>query len=86
MLRIKSKELGMLVVNTRWFLRLSQVWFEYVKYVAMFIISGKGENVWDHFTHYHRDRILDHSDGDVACNSYYKYKEDVALIKSMGVS
>ncbi|XP_015513283.1 myrosinase 1-like [Neodiprion virginianus] len=47
-------------------------------------ISDKGENIWDHWTHNHPEYIRDGRNGDVACNSYYKYKEDVALIKSIG--
>lgn len=37
-------------------------------------------------THEHPERILDRSNGDVACDSYHKYKEDIQLIKAMGVS
>ena len=29
--------------------------------------------------------IDDDSDGKIACDSYHKYKEDVQLIKAMGV-
>lgn len=29
--------------------------------------------------------ILDGSNGDVACDSYHKYKEDVAVMKEMGI-
>ncbi|XP_046748527.1 myrosinase 1-like [Diprion similis] len=47
-------------------------------------VSDKGENVWDYYVHNHPEIIADGSNGDVACNSYYKYKEDVALIKSTG--
>lgn len=36
--------------------------------------------------HEHPDSVLDRSDGDVACDSYHKYKEDVALLKDLGVS
>ncbi|KAF2886264.1 hypothetical protein ILUMI_19907, partial [Ignelater luminosus] len=48
-------------------------------------LSGKGENIWDRYTHTHRELILDGSNGDIACDSYHKYEEDVALIKNMGV-
>ncbi|XP_046623558.1 myrosinase 1-like [Neodiprion virginianus] len=47
-------------------------------------VSDKGENVWDYFTHNRPELITDGRNGDVACNSYYKYKEDVQLIKSLG--
>ncbi|XP_067935172.1 lactase-like protein [Watersipora subatra] len=48
-------------------------------------VSGKGENIWDRFTH-EGGHVLNNATGDVACNSYYKYKEDIALMKDMGVS
>ncbi|KAF2890016.1 hypothetical protein ILUMI_16157, partial [Ignelater luminosus] len=48
-------------------------------------LSGKGENMWDRFTYNNPELILDKSNGDFACDSYHKNKEDVALMKKMGV-
>lgn len=49
-------------------------------------LSGKGKNIQDRLTHSHPKFIKDESNGDVACNSYYKYKEDVQLLKGLGVN
>ena len=46
-------------------------------------IDGKGVNIWDTFTHI-PGKIYGNHTGDVACDSYHKYKEDVKLLKSLG--
>ncbi|XP_063993314.1 myrosinase 1-like [Diachasmimorpha longicaudata] len=47
--------------------------------------SDKGESVWDWFTHEKNELILDRSNGDIACDTYHKYKEDVAIMKDIGL-
>ena len=41
--------------------------------------DGKGRNIWDDFCH-QTDGVKNHDNGDVACDSYHRYKEDVALM------
>nr|XP_023022477.1 myrosinase 1-like isoform X2 [Leptinotarsa decemlineata] len=48
--------------------------------------DGKTENIFDNITHRRSDFIMDGTNGDVACDFYHKYKEDVALLKSLGVN
>jgi beta-glucosidase len=50
------------------------------------LFSGKGPSIWDTFTHEHPEKIADRSNGDIAANSYYKYKDDIRAIKEMGVN
>ncbi|CAH1251843.1 LCT [Branchiostoma lanceolatum] len=46
-------------------------------------VSDKGPSVWD--TLAHQGRVYNQDTGDVACDSYHKYPEDVALMKQMGL-
>uniref|UniRef100_H2YL48 Cytosolic beta-glucosidase n=1 Tax=Ciona savignyi TaxID=51511 RepID=H2YL48_CIOSA len=46
--------------------------------------GGRGPSIWDEFSHT-AGNIVDGTNGDVACDSYTRYKEDVALVKQMGV-
>lgn len=49
--------------------------------------DGKGPSIWDTFTHRParlRPRIADRSTGDVACDFYHRYPEDLALVPEMG--
>ncbi|CAG9832194.1 unnamed protein product [Diabrotica balteata] len=47
--------------------------------------DGKSESIWDTFTRVYPERMADRSSPAVACDSYHKYKEDVALVKAMGL-
>ncbi|XP_068894407.1 myrosinase 1-like [Tenebrio molitor] len=47
--------------------------------------DGKSENIWDHICHENPTYIVDKDNGDIACDSYHKYKEDVAMLKDLGV-
>jgi beta-glucosidase len=46
--------------------------------------DGKGPSIWDTFSHT-PGRIIDGSNGDQACEHYYRYREDVGLMSGMGV-
>lgn len=46
--------------------------------------DGKGPNIWDEFTHRAVSPIQNGDTGDVACDSYHKYRDDVQMLKNMG--
>ncbi|KAL1138328.1 hypothetical protein AAG570_008392 [Ranatra chinensis] len=46
--------------------------------------DGKGENIWDRIVHSDPNYIQDHSNADVTCDSYHKYKEDIKCIRKIG--
>ena len=46
--------------------------------------DGKGLSVWDRFSH-EPGKVLEGHTGDIACDHYHHVKEDVALMKAMGV-
>jgi hypothetical protein len=47
--------------------------------------DGKGESVWDRYAHT-VGKIKGAATGDIACDSYYRYKEDIALAKSLNLT
>ena len=47
--------------------------------------DGKGESIWDVFTH-EEGKILRNATGDVACDHYHRYKEDVALMAELWIN
>ena len=46
--------------------------------------DGKSESIWDRFCHT-PDKVRDGATGDVACDHYHRYKEDVGLMKELGL-
>jgi beta-glucosidase len=46
--------------------------------------DGRGQSVWDVFCK-KKGAVFDGDTGDVACDHYHRYKDDVALMKSLGV-
>ncbi|CAN5798662.1 GH1 family beta-glucosidase [soil metagenome] len=46
--------------------------------------DGRGESVWDRFSHTPGLTFKGHT-GDVACDHYHRWKEDLELITSLGV-
>ncbi|CAN1169547.1 Beta-glucosidase 24 [Linum perenne] len=48
--------------------------------------DGRRPSIWDAYSHSYSDRILDGSNGDVATDSYRLYKDDIALVKQMGMN
>lgn len=46
--------------------------------------EGKGESIWDRFSHT-PGKIEDGTNGDVACDHYHRWREDIALMKSLGI-
>jgi beta-glucosidase len=44
--------------------------------------DGKGESIWDRYTHT-IGKIKGAATGDVACDSYHRYREDIAILKQL---
>ena len=46
--------------------------------------DGRGPSIWDRFSHT-PGKVLNGDTGDVACDHYHRYPEDVALMTGLGV-
>lgn len=46
--------------------------------------DGKGKNIWDAYSH-NTDRICENHNPDIACDHYNRYKEDIDIMKKIGV-
>lgn len=58
----------------------------HLKFLGGWNDDGKGENIWDHLVHSRPDLLTNIDTGDIACDSYHKYKDDVEMIKNMNLS
>ncbi|XP_050212012.1 beta-glucosidase 17-like isoform X2 [Mercurialis annua] len=47
--------------------------------------NGRKPSIWDTFTNQHSEIIEDHSNGDTAEDFYHRYKEDISLMKEIGL-
>ena len=46
--------------------------------------DGRGESIWDRFSHT-PGQVLNGDTGDVACDHYHRYREDVALLRALNL-
>ena len=47
--------------------------------------DGKGESIWDRFAHT-PGKIKNGDTGDIACDSYHRWREDIALLRAMNLN
>lgn len=47
--------------------------------------DGKGESIWDRFAHT-QGKIKNSDTGDVACDSYHRWRQDIALMRAMNLN
>jgi len=48
--------------------------------------DGKLPSIWDEISHgKHRTKVLRGQTGDIACDHYHKWKEDIKLMKELGI-
>ncbi|CAN6556041.1 unnamed protein product [Malus baccata var. baccata] len=47
--------------------------------------GGRKPSIWDNYTHQYPERINGSTTGDVAADQYHRYKEDVGIMKNMGL-
>ena len=49
-----------------------------------YLEDGKGENIWDAYCQ-ESGHVAHGENGNVACDHYHRFKEDVALMKKIGL-
>jgi len=47
-------------------------------------VDGRGESIWDRYAHT-QGKVKQGGTGDIACDSYHRYREDIALAKQLGM-
>jgi len=47
-------------------------------------VDGKGLSIWDNFSHT-PGKVWQNETGDVACDHYHRFVEDIALMKEIGL-
>ncbi len=47
-------------------------------------VDGKGESIWDRFSHM-PGKVQGGATGDVACDHYHRWREDIALMNAIGL-
>jgi beta-glucosidase len=48
--------------------------------------DGRGESIWDRFSKTQPGRIKDGSNGDVACDHYHRWPQDISLMKKLNMA
>ncbi|HVZ64647.1 MAG TPA: GH1 family beta-glucosidase [Lacunisphaera sp.] len=46
--------------------------------------DGRGPSVWDVFSH-QPGKVFDHHNGDVACDHYHRWREDIGVMRQIGL-
>ena len=46
--------------------------------------DGRGPSIWDAFSH-EPGRVFENHNGDIACDHYHRWAEDVAIMRELGV-
>lgn len=50
-----------------------------------YLEDGKGLGIWDYFANEKKGHVAHNETGNIACDHYHRYKEDVALMKEIGL-
>lgn len=45
--------------------------------------DGRGESIWD--SKFTKDKVVGDMNGKIACDHYHRYKDDIALLKELGI-